>query len=71
MNKDDGLTLDKAETAGLVTDAEWKTYNRDHDGTLELDEWLNIVRARFVAADPKRMASSPHKNSTVRLASRF
>jgi hypothetical protein len=54
LNKDNDLTLDKAETAGLVTDAEWKAYNEDHDGTLELDEWLNIVRARFHAADTKR-----------------
>ena len=54
FNKDNDLTLDKAETAGLVTDAEWKAYNKDHDGTLELDEWLNIVRARFRAADTKK-----------------
>jgi hypothetical protein len=54
LNKDNDLTLDKAETAGLVTDAEWKAYNKDHDGTLELDEWLNIVRARFHAADAKK-----------------
>jgi EF hand len=53
LNKDNDLTLDKAETAGLVTDAEWKAHNKDHDGTLELDEWLNIVRARFRAADTK------------------
>ena len=37
LNKDNDLTLDKAETAGLVTDPEWKAYNKDHDGTLELD----------------------------------
>ena len=55
LNKDNDLTLDKAETAGLVTDAEWKAYNKDHDGTLELDEWLNIVRARFRAADTKKV----------------
>ena len=54
LNKDNDLTLDKAETAGLVTDAEWKAHNKDHDGTLELDEWLNIVRARFLAADNKK-----------------
>jgi len=54
LNKDNDLTLDKAETAGLVTDAEWKEYNKDHDGTLELDEWLNVVRARFRAADTKK-----------------
>ena len=54
LNKDNDLTLDKAETAGLVTDAEWKAYNKDHDGTLELDEWLNIVRVRFRAADAKK-----------------
>jgi hypothetical protein len=54
LNKDNDLTLDKAETAGLVTDAEWKAYNKDHDGTLELDEWLNIVRARFRATDTKK-----------------
>jgi hypothetical protein len=54
LNKDNDLTLDKAETAGLVTDAEWKAYNKDHDGALELDEWLNIVRARFRAADSKK-----------------
>ena len=54
LNKDNDLTLDKAETDGLVTDSEWKAYNKDHDGTLELDEWLNIVRARFRAADTKK-----------------
>ena len=54
LNKDNDLTLDKAETAGLVTNSEWKAYNKDHDGTLELDEWLNIVRARFHAADSKK-----------------
>jgi hypothetical protein len=54
LNKDNDLTLDKAETAGLVTDAEWKAYNKDHDGTLELDEWLKVVRARFRAADTKK-----------------
>ena len=54
LNKDNDLTLDKAETAGLVTDAEWKTHNKDHDGALELDEWLNIVRSRFRAADAKK-----------------
>jgi EF hand len=54
LNKDNDLTLDKAEVAGIVTDAEWKRYNRDHDGTLELDEWLRIVRARFNAADIKK-----------------
>ena len=54
LNKDNDVTLEKAETAGLVSDAEWKTYNKDHDGALELDEWLNIVRARFRAADTKK-----------------
>jgi hypothetical protein len=54
LNKDNDLTLDKAETAGLVSDAECKAHNKDHEGTLELDEWLNIVRARFHAADTKR-----------------
>ena len=51
LNKDNDLTLEKAEVQGLVTDAEWKQHNRDHDGALELDEWLKIVRARFTAAD--------------------
>jgi hypothetical protein len=54
LNKDNDLTLEKAETVGLVTDPEWKAYNKDHDGALELDEWLNIVRARFHAADTKK-----------------
>jgi hypothetical protein len=54
LNKDNDLTLDKADAAGLVSDAEWKAHNKDHDGTLELDEWLNIVRARFHAADTKK-----------------
>ena len=54
LNKDNDLTLDKAKTAGLVTNSEWKAYNKDHDSTLELDEWLNIVRARFHAADSKK-----------------
>ncbi len=54
LNKDNDLTLEKAEVAGLVTDAEWKQYNADHDGALELDEWLRIVRARFAAANAKK-----------------
>ena len=29
LNKDNDLTLDKAETDGLVTDTEWKAHNRD------------------------------------------
>jgi EF hand len=54
LNKDNDLTLDKAEVAGLVTNTEWKQFNSDRDGTIELDEWLRIVRARFTAADANK-----------------
>jgi hypothetical protein len=48
-NKD--TTLDSKETAGPLTEADWKLVNKDEDQTLELDEWLTIARQRFNAAD--------------------
>ena len=53
LNTDGDLTLERSEVAGRVTEADWAAVNKDHDKTLELDEWLSIVRARFNAADTK------------------
>jgi len=53
LNNDGDLTLERAEVAGRVTEADWAAVNKDHDKTLELDEWLSIVRKRFNAADTK------------------
>jgi hypothetical protein len=53
LNTDGDLTLDRAELAGRITEADWAAVNKDHDKTLELDEWLAIVRKRFDAADTK------------------
>jgi len=53
LNTDGDLTLERAEIASRVSEADWAAVNKDHDKTLELDEWLSIVRKRFDAADAK------------------
>jgi hypothetical protein len=42
------------ERAGRLTEDEWKIVNKDEDQSLELDEWLTIVRQRFNAADSNK-----------------
>jgi hypothetical protein len=54
INPDNDLTLERKETEGRLTDADWKAVNKDNDKTLEMDEWLAIVRLRFNAADANR-----------------
>ena len=51
LDTNNDLTLSSKETAGRLTEDEWKIVNKDEDQTLELDEWLTIVRQRFNAAD--------------------
>jgi hypothetical protein len=53
LNTDGDLTLERAEVSGRVTEADWAAVDKDHDKTLELDEWLSIVHNRFDAADAK------------------
>ncbi|MFG1351819.1 hypothetical protein [Xanthobacter autotrophicus] len=54
INPDGDTTLEKDETKGRLTDADWKAVNKDADQTLEMDEWLAVVRARFNAADTNK-----------------
>jgi len=54
LDTDHDKTLDRRETAGRLTEADWKAVNRDNDNTLELDEWLTIARKRFDAADTNK-----------------
>jgi hypothetical protein len=54
INPDNDLTLERKETEGRLTDADWKAVNKDNDNTLEMDEWLTIVRQRFNAADANK-----------------
>jgi hypothetical protein len=54
INPDNDLTLDRKETEGRLTDADWKAVNKDNDNTLQMDEWLAIVRQRFDAADANK-----------------
>ncbi|MFG1377899.1 hypothetical protein [Xanthobacter autotrophicus] len=54
INPDGDTTLEKDETKGRLTDADWKAVNKDSDQTLEMDEWLAVVRARFNAADTNK-----------------
>jgi hypothetical protein len=54
LNTDKDTTLERSETAGRLTDADWKAVNKDSDNTLEMDEWLAIARQRFNAADAKK-----------------
>jgi hypothetical protein len=51
---DNHLTLERKETEGRLTDDDWRAVNKDNDNTLELDEWLMIVRQRFNAADANK-----------------
>jgi EF hand len=34
--------------------ADWKAVNKDHDNTIEMDEWLMVARERFNAADANK-----------------
>jgi hypothetical protein len=54
LDTDHDRNLDRKETAGRLTQADWKAVNRDNDNTIELDEWLTIVRQRFNAADANK-----------------
>jgi len=54
INSDGDLTLERKEVEGRLTDADWKAVNKDNDNTLEMDEWLTIVRQRFNAADANK-----------------
>lgn len=54
LDKDHDFTLEKAEVGARVTAEEWTRFNKDRDGHLELDEWLNILRSRFYAADSRK-----------------
>ncbi|GLK66405.1 hypothetical protein [Hansschlegelia plantiphila] len=54
INPDGDTTLESGETKGRLTAADWKRANRDGDQTLEMDEWLKILRARFTKADPDK-----------------
>ncbi|MET3354448.1 hypothetical protein V5F34_01910 [Xanthobacter autotrophicus] len=54
INPDGDTTLEKDETNGRLTDADWKAINKDGDKTLEMDEWLAVVRTRFNAADANK-----------------
>ena len=49
-----GLRVEAAETKGRLTDEDWAAVNKDGDKTLELDEWLIIVRKRFNDADANK-----------------
>jgi len=54
INADNDLTLERKETEGRLTDADWKAVNKDNDNNLEMDEWLTIVRQRFDTADANK-----------------
>jgi len=54
LDTDHDRTLDRKEMEGCLTEADWKAVNRDNDNTLELDEWLTIVRQCFNAADANK-----------------
>jgi len=45
INPDNDLTLERKETQGRLTDADWKAVNNDNDNTLEMDEWLTNLSA--------------------------
>lgn len=57
INPDGDTTLESNETAGRITDKEWKQANKDGDKTLEMDEWLSILRKRFNKANPDKDGS--------------
>lgn len=54
INPDGDTTLERTETAGRLTESDWKAVNKDKDDTLEMDEWLSVARKRFVAADTNK-----------------
>jgi EF hand len=54
LDTNNDMTLSSKETAGRLTEDEWKIVNKDEDQSLELDEWLTIVRQRFNAADTNK-----------------
>jgi hypothetical protein len=54
MNPDRDTTLERKETAGRLTEADWKAVNKDKDNTIEMDEWLAVARQRFNAADANK-----------------
>ena len=54
INPDGDTTLERSETAGRLTESDWKAVNKDKDDTLEMDEWLSVARKRFVAADANK-----------------
>ena len=54
INPDGDTTLERAETAGRLTESDWKAVNKDKDETLEMDEWLSVARKRFMAADANK-----------------
>ena len=51
LTKNGVETVDRTEVAGRVSESDWTAVNKDHDQTLELDEWLTMARSRFDAAD--------------------
>ena len=53
LSTDGDLTVNRSEIAGRVSESDWAAANKDHDKTLELDEWLGVVRIRFDDADIK------------------
>jgi hypothetical protein len=69
---DHDATLERKETAGRLTEADWKAVNKDRDYTIEMDEWLTVARQRFNAADAnkeckltsKELDSRPARNSS-------
>ena len=54
INPDGDTTLERDETAGRLTESDWKAVNKDKDQTLEMDEWLSVARKRFLAADANK-----------------
>lgn len=57
INPDGDTTLESNETAGRITEKDWKRANKDGDKTLEMDEWLSILRKRFEKANPDKDGS--------------
>lgn len=54
INPDGDTTLERNETAGRLTESDWKAVNKDKDETLEMDEWLSVARKRFITADANK-----------------
>jgi Ca2+-binding EF-hand superfamily protein len=51
LDRDHEGTLDKRELAGRLSAREFGAADRDHDGSLTLDEYLAVVEQRFNAAN--------------------